>query len=283
MEELWRKVTELMAGRPWLWLPVLVADVLAFLIGLGSKVLLQHILVDRFATRSVLGGPTVVAPLNASAVQSALQIAAPIEWGANLLRLLLYTLAFLATAALVRAFRARSRRPTDEIGLVLRKQFVDVLPVAGTALLVYLVTAFLGKAVSDFLRTHGHRNLLLGGAYVGGWFGFGVGVITTALLAWLVAPAAIQALARRSVDPAHRRQAQILAFALGLAALVLSRFVQANLMALHASAITRALLGITGSWIAALPYAVLFSALGLLAIKSGWGMGEAAADTGSAS
>ncbi len=272
MEELWRKVSELMMQRPLLWLPVLVADLVAFLIGLGGKAWLHRILVHRLETRSVLGGPAVMAPVTPSAVQSAMQAVAPIEWGVNLLRLLLYTLAFLATVALVRAFRARMERPQDEIGTVIRQQFVDVLPVTGTALLVYIVVSFAAKFISESLIRHGHRAALQSGALVGGWFGLTVGAVTIVLLALLVAPAAVQALVRRALDVTHRQQAQILGLSLGLIALVLGRFVEANLLQLRsASPVARALLGITGSWIAALPYAVLFAGLGILAIKAGWG------------
>ncbi len=275
MEELWRKVSELMMQRPLLWLPVLVADLLAFLVGLGGKVWLQHILINRLETRSVLGGPAVMAPASPSAVQSAVQAVAPIEWGTSLLRLLLYTVAFLATVALVRAFRARSQKPGDEISIVLRRQFTDVLPVAGTALLVYLVTSFAAKFLSTYLIRHGHRAALQSGASIGGWFGLAVAAVTIVLLALLVAPAAVQALARRALDATHRQQAQILALSLGMVAMVLGRFVEANLRELRtASPIVQALLGVTGSWIAALPYAVLFAGLGFLAIKAGWGLEE---------
>lgn len=273
MEELWRKVSELIMQRPLLWLPVLVADLLAFLAGLGGKAWLQDVLVSRLGTRSVMGGPTVMAPVSPSAIQSAVQAVAPIEWGVSLLRLLLYTLAFLATAALVRAFRARSQKPGDEIGTVMRRQFTDILPVAGTALLVYLVVAFVARFLSTYLIRHGHRAALQSGAYIGGWFGLAVGAVTIVALALLVAPAAVQALARRALDATHRQQAQILALSLGMVAMVLGRFVEANLMEMRgASPVARALLGISGSWIAALPYAVLFAGLGFLAIKAGWGM-----------
>ncbi len=273
MEELWRKLTELMVARPLLWLPVLAADLVAFLLGLGGKAWLSHILIKRLETHSVLGGPAVMAPLNAAAVQGAVQAVAPIEWGASLLRLLLYTLAFLATAALVRAFRARNENPMGEIAAVLRSNFKDILPVAGTALLVYLITSFGARFVGNLLIQHGHKAILQSGAYVGGWFGLIVGLITICLLSLLVAPVAVQALSRRPLDSEHRRQAQILAFSLGLGAIVLGRFVDANLVTLrHASPLARALLGMTGSWIAALPYAILFAGLGMLAIKAGWGM-----------
>ena len=275
MEELWRKVSELMMQRPLLWLPVLVADLLAFLTGLGGKAWLQHILVNRLETRSVMGGPSVMAPVSPSAVQSAVQAVAPIEWGVSLLRLVLYTLAFLATVALVRAFRARSQRPGDEIGAVIRRQFTDVLPVAGTALLVYLVVSFAAKFLSTWLIRHGHRAALQSGAFVGGWFGLAVGAVIIVLLALLVAPAAVQALSRRALDATHRQQAQVLGLSLGSIAMVLGRFVEANLLELRTSSATaRALLGVTGSWIAALPYAVLFAGLGFLAIKAGWGLEE---------
>lgn len=277
MEELWRKVSELMMQRPLLWLPVLVADLLAFLVGLGGKAWLQHILMNRLATRSVMGGPAVMAPVSPSAVQNAVQAVAPIEWGTSLVRLLLYTLAFLATVALVRAFRARSQRPGDEIGSVIRRQFTDVLPVAGTALLIYLIVSFAARFLSAFLIRHGHRAMLQSGAAIGGWFGLIVGALTIVLLALLVAPAAVQALARRALDPTHRQQAQTLALSLGLVAMILGRFVEANLLALRgASPLTQALLGMTGSWIAALPYALVFAGLGILAIKAGWGFDASA-------
>lgn len=273
MEKLWRKLTELMMQRPVLWLPVLVADLLAFLIGLGSRAWIQSILRRRLETHSVLGGPAVRVPLNAAAMQQAIQAVTPIQWGANLLRLLLYTLAFLATVALVRAFRARSERPGREMIQVLQRQFGNILPVAGTALLAYLVTAALAKFLSDLLIRHGHKAVLQSGAAVGGWFGLATGTLSVGLLAFFVAPAAVQALARRALDLLHRRQAQMLSLGLGMVALLLGRFVEANLLSLHGpSAAVRSLLGITGSWIAALPYAMLFAGLGLVAIEAGWGI-----------
>ena len=93
-------------------------------------------------------------------------------------------------------------------------------------------------------------------------------MLVLAALAWLVAPPAVQVLARRYPATEPRRHAQIFAFTLGVVSLLLGRFVATNVRAVHiASPVASFALEQTGSWISALPYAVLFVALARIALR----------------
>ena len=264
MEELWRETSELLWQRPLLWLPVLAADLLGFLVNLGSGALLRAMVLGRLQYQSALGGAPVRAPLSPAALQHATMLAVLITWPANFLRLLLYATAFFVTAALVRAFASRSRKPGEEIASALRKQPGNTVALSARALVIYACAAVLLNLLGKSLIAHGHRAVL-----ANGWLETGAGVLLFAALATLVAPAAVRALLSRTPRPQVNREAQAFAFLLGLISLALARFVSGNMRSVHiASPVARTLLELTGSWIAALPYALLFVLLARLAFKA---------------
>ena len=261
MEELWQQASEMMTQRPVLWLPVLVADLLGFLVNIASAALVRYIVYSRVQYHSVLGGGATRVPLNAAAVQHVRTLALAIAWSSNLVRLLFYAAALVATAALVRGFRARADRPVAEIAPALGHHLTGIVSLALRAWALYAAAAFLMDLLGRWLLAHGHKAVL-----TGGWVETGAGLLLVALLALYLAPAAIHILAGHRPSPLVQRRGQILGFALAGVALLLGRFVENNLRSVNVAFLpARYVLGLTGSWIVALPYAVLFAGLGLLA------------------
>lgn len=264
MEELWRQATEMMSQRPVLWLPVLVADLLGFLINLGATAMVRAAVLSRLQYQSALGGGPMRAPMNAAAMQHATTLALIITWSSNFIRLLLYAAAFVVTAALVRGFRGRAEKPAGEILPALKRNVAGIFSLALRAFALYAFAAFLFSWLGRSLIAHGHKAVL-----ASGWVEIAAGFLLVAALAFLLAPAAIQVFAHHRSSPLDQRNGQLFALGLAAVALVLGRFVESNLRSVHiAFESARYALGLTGSLIVALPYAVLFAGLGLLAWKT---------------
>ncbi|MGI4831769.1 MAG: hypothetical protein ACRYFU_26845 [Janthinobacterium lividum] len=264
MEELWRQATEMMSERPVLWLPVLVADLLGFLLNLGATAMVRAAILSRLQYQSALGGGPMRAPMNANALQHATTLALAITWSSNFVRLLLYAAAFITTAALVRAFRNRIDKPAGEILPALKRNAAGIVSLALRSFALYAFAAFSFSWLGRSLIAHGHKAVL-----ASGWLEIGASIILIAVLALLLAPVAIQTFARHRPTPDVQRNGQLFALGLAAVALVLGRFVESNLRSVHiAFQPARYALGLTGSLIVALPYAVLFAGLGLLAWKT---------------
>ncbi len=270
MEELWQQTSELLWQSPLLWLPVLVADLLGFLAALGSASLMRSVILNRLQYHSVLGGPAVPTQLSAATVHRANLIAALITLPADYLRLLLYALALVVTAAMVRACRQRETSAFADVLPALRRNGGAVLSLSLRALAIFGGVALLSSWLAESLVAHGHKAW-----FAGGWLDLGIAAIRTALLAWLLVPVAVQLLAGRAPTAKRRTTAQLFAFALGLVSLLLGRFTAENMRAVHiVSAPARYALELTASWIVALPYAVFFVALGLVIYKTSLESGE---------
>ena len=264
MDELWRKGSELLWERPLLWVPVLVADFLAFLASLGSSALVRTVVLSHIEAHSVLGGPMLQKQLTPSALQHANLLAAAITIPADFLRLVCYALALVTTLVLVHAIL---RREGNGFALILPAWLRFLGPIFSLslrALAIYAGIAFLTTWVNRALLTHGHKI-----AVAEGWPELGFGLLRVALLAFLLAPVALEALARRAPTQKRRWDVQVFAFALGIISLLLSVFVAANVRSVHIeSLLARYALELTGSWIAALPYAVFFVILSIAIVKT---------------
>lgn len=272
MEELWQKSSEMLGARPLLWIPVLIADLLGFFATIGGNALVQKLVLNKIQYRSVLGGPAVSKPLTPAVVQHANLVAAAVTLPSDFVRLLLYSLAFLATAALVLAYARRDEKAIRTVAPALGSHVGGIFSLALRALAIYGGMVLLTGWLSQTLIAHGHRS-----AVISGWPELGMGLIRVGLLAWFLAPAAIQVLARRQPTGERRKAIIIFAFALGAVALLLGKFVTDNVRSVHiASAPVRTLLELTGSWIVALPYAVFFVCAAFTALKT---MGEADFET----
>ena len=264
MEELWRQATEMMSQRPVLWLPVLVADLLGFLLNLGATAMVRAAVLSRLQYHSALGGGTMRAPMSAATLQHAQTLALVITWSSNFLRLLLYAAAFITTAALVRGFRSRVDKPVREILPALKQHATGIVSLALQAFTLYAFAAYLFSSLGRALIAHGHKGVL-----ASGWVEIGAGFLLIAVLAAVLTPAAIRIFARHRPSSVDQRNGQLFALGLAAVALVLGRFVESNLRSVRiVFEPARYALGLTGSLIVALPYAVLFAGLGVLAWKT---------------
>ena len=244
-----------------MWLPVLIADLLGFLTSLGRSALLRAVVLHQLQYRSVLGGGPTRTQLSAAAIQQTNILAFAVTWSSYLLRMLLYAAAFVTTAALVRSFAARTEHPLENVGSALRRHAGSIASLSLRALALYAAAAALFGATVNFISRHGHKAIL-----ANQWFESGAGILLSAALALVLPPIALRALGDKSPSRSLKQHAQLFAFLLGLVALALAYFVNANIRTVRGGAsLSRFLLEWSGSAIVALPYAVLFTGLGLLA------------------
>ncbi len=263
MGELWRDLVDLLRGKPLVWVPVLVADLLGYLLNLGRNGLLQAMLMHGTAHRSALGGAVVHTPMSASALQSATVVALLLSWFTYLLRILLYSGALVATAALVQGYLRREPKPASDIGPSLGRHSGGILDLALRALATYAVAALLFSWLSGFLLKHGYTAVLHNP-----WFGVSLGLIVLLVLATLLAPVALRVLAGRTPGRELAGASQQFAATLAVVVSLLATFVGANARDMaHIPAGARYPLEIIGSLVVALPYVLLFTGLALLARK----------------
>jgi hypothetical protein len=263
MGELWRGVSEILWRRPSLWLPVLVADLLGFFLNRARLALVRATVLQHTEYHSALGGAPVRTPVTASALHSAGNAALVIDWTSYLLRLLLYASAFIVTAVLVRGYRRRVEKPWSQVFGGIQRYAGGILSLSLRAWAIDGAGALLFGVLFSELVSHGHKAVL-----AGGWAESGATLLLLVTLALLLAPVAIQVLAKRFAPASLKQQAQTFAVSMCLIALALGTFISANMRTVHGGpSIGRTLLELTGSWIAALPYAVLFTGLALLALE----------------
>ena len=182
MDELWRKASELLWERPVLWLPVLVADLLAFLLSLGSNTLVRTLVLSRLQARSVLGGPTQGMQLTPGALQHANLLAAAITIPTDFLRLIIYALALIATLVLVHAILRREGKGFALIGPAWVRFIGSIFSLSLRALAIYGGVAFLSAWVTRALLAHGAKTIV-----AEGWPEIGFGLLRILMLAFLLA------------------------------------------------------------------------------------------------
>ncbi len=264
MEELWQQTSELLWQRPLLWLPVLVMDLLAFVAAVGSAALMRSVVLSRLQYHSVLGGPPMREQVSPAALQHANLVAALITLPADYLRLLLYAIALVITVALTRAYRVREEKPFTLVAPALQANVAAIFSLSLRALAIYGGLALISGWLGESLLKHGHAAVL-----AGGWLDLGFGLVRVALLAWLLAPLAVELLSRGRLGAPRRQHLQLFAFALGVVSLLLGKFTTENMRAVHiASTPVRYALEMTGSWIVALPYAIFFVMTAVVVIKT---------------
>ena len=264
MGELWRDLVEMLRRRPWLWLPVLIADLLGYLVNLGRNGLLRAFVMRQTAQRSVLGGAVVHEPMSAAAMQSTTILALLLSWLTYLVRILLYSGALVVTAALVASFMERDPKPAGNVGAALERRRGGILELALRGLAVYAVAALLFSWISSFLLKHGDAKLLHSP-----WFGYALTLIVLLVLSAFLAPVAIRVLSGREPGKDLTKQSQQFAFVLAGVASLLAAAVSANSRELAlAPPGARYPLEIFGSLVVALPYVLLFTGLALLARRN---------------
>ncbi len=266
MSELWRDLSEVLWKRPVLWLPVLVADLLGYLLNVGRGALIRAVVLSRLQ-HSVLSGQAVGA-MTPGVAQSTSILALLLTWTANFLRIFLYAAALVVTARLVWA--VVSREKDVSVAAAVRANLGGIFELALRALAIDAVAALLFSLTVSYLRKAGAVAILRNG-----WFTQGAALLLMVVLAVAVAPVAVRVLAGKAPGTAVSRQAQLLALTLGFVSLLMGTFVATNGAALlHASAGARFGLELVGSLLVALPYAPMFVGLSLLAKRLGTVEGE---------
>ncbi len=261
MGELWRNVSETMWKRPSVWVPVLVADLIGFFINFGRLALLRAMITHKVEYHSALGGAPVHAQVTAATAHSLSTLALVVDWSSYWLRLLLYAAALIATAALVRAFAERNKRPWGEVGPAFRENASGIVSLSLRALAIYGAGALIFGWIGNLIVSHGHKASL-----ANGWLESTATLVIMVALALVLAPVGIQIIARHHAPAVLKRRAQYFALSLGVVALLLGTYVAANMRTIRGGpSIGRTLLELTGSWIVAVPYAVLFTGISFIA------------------
>ena len=261
MGELWRDLVETLRRWPALWLPVLLADLLSYAVNLGRNGLLRLLVLHQTAQHSVFGGPVVHGPMTASAMESTTVIALLLSWLTYFFRTLFYAGAFVATAALLRAFSERDQRPAAQVAPAMGRHWGGMLELALRGLAVYAIAALVLSWLTPYLTRHGHAAVVHNG-----WFGFVVSLVVLLTLSWLLPPVGLRVLSGHEPKPLLARSAQQFAMVPVLVAALLAWFVGANARELaQAPAGARYPLEIVGSLVVALPYVLLFIGVALRA------------------
>lgn len=261
MAELWRDLVEMLRRHPALWLPVLVADLLGYLVNLGRNGILHAVVMHQTAQQSVLGGAVVHAQMSASALRSTTIVALLLTWSTYFLRLMLYAAAFIATAALIRAYAEREPKAAATVAPALGRQWGGMVELALRSLSIYAIAALLFSWLTPFLAKHGQTALLRSG-----WFEFGLTLLVLLVLSALLPPVALRVLAGSAPGAPTKQVSQQLSFILVTIAALLASFVTANSREMAAVPVAaRYPLEIIGSLLVALPYVLLFTGMALLA------------------
>ena len=264
MGELWRDLVELLRTRPILWLPVLLADLLGYLLNLARNGVLRQVVLHQTTQHSALGGAVVHGPMSASAMESTTIVALLLSWLTYFGRMLLYSGALIATAALVQSLREREPKPVQVVGPALARGWGGMLELALRGLAVYAVAALLFSWLSPFLAKHGQAALLHNL-----WFGYGLTLAVLLLLAVLLPPVALRVLSGQQPSGTLARASQQFSVVPVVVASLLAATVSANSRELAlAPPGARYPLEIVGSLVVALPYVLLFTGLSLLARRA---------------
>ncbi len=263
MGELWRDLVDLLRRRPVLWLPVLLADLLSYLLNMGRNGLLQALVFHETTHRSALGGAVVHTPMSAATAQTTTLVALLLTWTTYFLRILLYSEAFLATAALVWAYLDRAKSAGPLLGAALKQRWGGAVELALRALAVYAVAAVLFSWLSSFLLKHGYTAVLRNA-----WFGMALGLLVLLVLATTIPSAALRVVSGGTPDRQLASDAQLFAALLALIVSALGAVVGANSREMaHIPAGARYPLELIGSLVVALPYVLLFTGLAVMARK----------------
>lgn len=264
MSELWRDLVDLLRRKPLLWVPVLAADLLGYLVNLGRIGLLRALVLHRTMQHSALGGALVQTPMSAAQAQNTTIQALLLSWFSYFLRILLFSGAFVVTAALVwRYLRHRTRTTVPSHSTYDGLKWGGILELALRALAIYATAALLLSWLTAFLAKHGYTAVLRNA-----WFGLALGLIVLLLMSIWLPPVALRVLADRVPDKVRTGDAQLLAASLAVVVTLLSAIVGTNAREMaHVPPAARYPLEIIGSLVVALPYVLLFTGLALMARK----------------
>lgn len=268
MRNLWRATTSLFWQHPVLWLPVLIADLLAFCLGRLQHLISHQIALWMYQSHTVLTTTPNYSYQPNKVLETSL-LSAPFVWGAYFFSICLYTSALLTISRALHnlwehrnlGFRsAISSSPTETRRILGFSSKLLGLCFVG-ALLLFPVSGLLAQVGFD--RT-AHDPLL---------FGYSYGILVSVGIAFVITPASIRLLrpsSNANVSSEDRRLGRIAAILAVAVSMTLGSLIPQFTLPLwrgwqaHAAAV-RFVIDAIASAVVALPYIPLFIAFALLA------------------
>jgi hypothetical protein len=267
MQNLWRKTSELFWQYPILWLPILLANTLEWLLLWSQKVLARRI-VTFFVQghRSVLGGRPDLSTDPATVMKASL-VAGLLSAGIYLLFTCLFITALFVISKLVR--NCLDNRPPE-----LKAAVIDTLQSCKrkTVVLSIKILALFaaGTLLSIFAMLHLPRLTTVSYEDIG----YSFSCILTVAIAYLLTPSIVAALSPgRPVTSEMLAKARLIAM-IGVAASdLIALFAQRAESSFfskstYPSALAQQLIGLTGSLVTAFPYIPISIALSVVAFSS---------------
>ena len=269
MQEICRRMTELLRNHPILWLPYIAAHLLAICLwqfrGLAEKGIFH--LFTTGHSHSVLGGDIAFHRYDSATLARASIAYAPIGIATIVAVVCLFVAALLATANIVDSIEREQRPEGREILKSLAAHWRKIILFALRFLITFGAFAAATMIPSYYLLYLAHRQDLL----TSFWLVDGLMLIVVGCTAWLIMPATMRLLGGETVvqvSAQTRNQGAILAILAVEAGAVIGFFVpklEASMMLNTRWEITA--LSVFNSVIANAPDALLFIALALLAAE----------------
>jgi hypothetical protein len=268
VRQVWRETAALFWEYPLLWLPVLGADLLSFLLIRAQKFvtheLINHLLLP---PASVFGGGQSLPESSWRALTlKAATLGAPFLWGTYFLATVLYTTALFMTAAFVRDIK-QSQRCDFRLALEFAGRRRRLIVRFSLMMLGLFVLAALIFAITPQI---GDRPLALTSPAA---FAYGYTAMACICIAYWMSPVAMRRISAEGPRPLteqSRSASRIFAIPIALASLLLAGllpYLERSLAAEHLlkNFLARSALEVVLSLVSALPYVVLFIALTLIA------------------
>ena len=266
MRTLWRNTAYLFWQYPILWLPVILADLIAYCLTTLQTRMTHAVINSLVAGHSVLSSspePLQTLPAMWTVIFAASKLFV------ELVNACLYAAAMIAISTSIPALMAQTKIPWQQIPFAIRQRRVQILLLSLKVFGMFTVAVFLDTALILYLPGLHFLPLIFtigsrGESYV-------IIVLLLAAIAWILAPSALTLLHPREAPPTNLqsiRHARILA-AICVAAESALYYLATIARPSFAPQLTTAL-AINAYWViasavSALPYIPLFIALSLIA------------------
>jgi hypothetical protein len=239
---------------------VIVADLLGTAINQGQGAMVRAMIVRRTLVHSALGGGVEHVRLTQGMVAQAAQQATPLVWISYFLRIALYVVALVVTAAMVQRMLERMQTsPTP--GELLRSRWGGMVSLAVRVLALDAAGSLLIQWGSRSLLAHGHKSVV-----TSPWYHLGTSAALTIVLAVLAAAAALRMLVGAQVRDSGANRAVVMSALLGVGSLALGFAAGASIpVGRMLSPTEQILLATVASLITAVPFILMFIAFGVLA------------------
>lgn len=270
MEQLWRKTSDLFWGYPVLWLPVLIADFIAFCLKQLCE-FLRGEAVLRFLQRDSVLGNRLEYVTHGATYTVGVVLLSILRFSEIFLAIWFYTVALLVTAALTGAILQSCKSGCRLIALDIRRHRYNILVFSLKVFLLCVLAGAIATGAFILLTPRlNHPSLLIGIS----WSSFGI-VLTTMLLgcvAFIISPSAITLLNLGSpaANTGKVKCGRVLAVLTVVVSSVIGSFIGTVVQTIfrdvsHIHAITSLAIYAGASLLGAFPYVPLFIALSLIA------------------